>query len=154
MWRPARRVRPWRGGPRRLRSDKHSIAVHTPSDRRDPLERLLVDAARRPDGKLGLLGVTAVAQVLGKRPAWVYANAAWLGALRLGPGRRSGLALDPRDLAQRLAATRAHEHAAVPSAPRQRARSTARGRGTSSVELFPVKPRQLLDDATQRKRAS
>ena len=37
-----------------------------------------------------VLGVSEVARLLGRRPAWVYQHAAELGAFRFGTGRRRG----------------------------------------------------------------
>ena len=71
----------------------------------DSLERLMTDAARGPDGTVRLLSVAQLAKIIGKKPGWVYRNARWLGAVRLGPGPKAPLAFDPRTVAGRLAGT-------------------------------------------------
>jgi len=56
------------------------MAVSGPSP--ELLIELLSSAARTPGGQVGLLTAAQVAQVLGHRREWVYANAGLLSAAR------------------------------------------------------------------------
>jgi hypothetical protein len=84
---------------------------------------------RQPEGEL--IDAVAVARRLGISRATVYANAAQLGAIRLGTGKRARLRFDPARLPSRPPEK-------TTTAPSRRRR---RGSGSpgSDVELLPIR---------------
>jgi hypothetical protein len=82
-----------------------------------------------------LLTVAAVAQEFGVSTDWVYANAARLGAIRLGSGPRARLRFDRATIADRL--TKVASHAARDRSSQRAKRRRAMREGADG-DLLPI----------------
>jgi hypothetical protein len=97
------------------------------------VERDLV-VERTPGPAARVLDVSEVARMLGRRPAWVYAHAAELGAFRFGKGPKARLGFDVAGVERWK-----REHQMRRSEPKpstRRGRSRPRGLSTG-VKLIP-----------------
>ena len=82
-----------------------------------------------------LLTVAAVAQEFGVSTDWVYANARWLGAIRLGSGPRARLRFDRATIADRIAKVASHGARDRSSQRGKRRRGTREG---ADGDLLPI----------------
>ncbi len=82
-----------------------------------------------------LLTVAAVSQEFGVSIDWLYANAARLGAIRLGSGPRARMRFDRATIADRIAKVASHA-ARDRSSPRKRRRGTREG---ADGDLLPIR---------------
>jgi hypothetical protein len=99
-----------------------------------------------------LVDAAAVARYLGCKRSWVYENAEWLGARRLGQGpkprQRFSLAeVDARLLERTACSTGRGSGSDVPPAPVPIRRRRGRRDLGTSVRLLPIRGRRPLDRA-------
>jgi hypothetical protein len=93
---------------------------------------LVVDATAAPAARV--LGVSEVARVLGRRPAWVYQHAAELGAFRFGNGPKARLGFDLASIERWKRDRQSRTPSSESSPPRQRSRQDGLPRG---MKLIP-----------------
>jgi hypothetical protein len=92
---------------------------------------LVVERTARPAGRV--LDVCQVADLLGRKPAWVYAHATELGAFRFGDGPKARLGFD-RVSVERWKRDRQIRTSKRDSGPRRgRSRQNGRPRGASLI---------------------
>lgn len=87
----------------------------------------VAELVREPASRL--MTVEEVADLLRVHPEWVYANADYLGAFRLGRGERGRLRFDRHRVLERVESPRVREQR------RERAR---RPRPSAKAELLPI----------------
>jgi len=98
-------------------------------------QRVLQLLGDRDDDEVQLLTVAQVARRFQVHPSWVYANAARLGALRLGTGPKAPLRFDPRRVAM---AVEEPPLAADEAPPRQGAGVRAGASTRRKRRLLPI----------------
>jgi hypothetical protein len=86
---------------------------------------LVVERTAGPAARV--LDVVQVADMLGRRPAWVYAHAAELGAFRFGDGPKARLGFDVSNIERWKRDRRAGAREPEPRPRRRRSRQDTRG---------------------------
>lgn len=104
----------------------------------DAIARRVVELLTADDGP-ALIDATEVARRFAVTRSFVYDNAARLGAVRIGTGRRSRLRFAPARVAQALAAERRTEPEPQPVAPRPRRARQRDGFTPSGAPLLDVR---------------
>jgi hypothetical protein len=119
---------------------RRAAAELTPDAIERVAQRVVQLLHHHPTGELGspdLLDAGQLARRLGVTRAWVYENAAQLGAIPLGDGPRPRLRFDLAIATQAFRA-RQRRNGLVPVSDTPRPRPTRRRRTPSSVPLLPI----------------
>ena len=95
---------------------------------------LVVERTQEPSGRV--LDVGQVADLLGRKPAWVYAHAAELGAFRFGDGPKARLGFDVSNI-ERWKRDRQDGW----TAPESRSRRRRSRQGARGAKLIPYETR-------------
>jgi hypothetical protein len=101
------------------------------------VERGLV-VERTPGPAARVLGVSEVARLLGRRPAWVYAHAAELGAFRFSDGPKARLGFDVASVERWK---RERQIRTTELQPRPQRRRSRRGGLAAGATLIPYEAR-------------